>query len=351
MKKRNFGLDLIRVIAVFFVISVHFFQNTDFYTLPIKGKLPFILIFFRWLFFISVPLFLLLTGYLQSNKKLEKKYYKGIIRILISYFFISIIALLFRFCYLGQRGSRLEAIINIFSFKTIPISWYIEMYIGLFLLIPFLNVLYKGIRSKKGKQWLILTLLIITSLSPVINFLKIKGFYLEIVPNWWNTIYPLTYYFIGCYIKQYQITISKCKGVFLLLGMTLLETIASYLYCFQNTFSWDFLGGVNSIATVIIATTLFLLFYQIKTNKQILTKIITFLSEISLDIYLFSWISDVLIYQNFTTIRQEYLYAPIYILSSFLLASLFATIKRLLFTLLNKIISFLKPKYKKGISN
>lgn len=349
MKKRKFGLDIIRVLAVFFVIAVHFFQNTDFYSITIRGKLPFILIFFRWIFFISVPLFLLLTGYLQSNKKLDKKYYKGIIRILISYFFISIITLIFRFCYLKQGGSRLAAIISIFNFKAIPISWYIKMYIGLFLLIPFLNILYKGIKSKKGKQCLILTLLIMTSLSPLFNYIKIRGIYLEIIPDWWNSIYPLTYYFIGSYIKEYQLDIPKLKGTGIFLGIILLETIASYFYAYQNKFSWDFLGGYNSIATIIVATTVFLLLYQLNCKKEKVVKGITLLSEISLDIYLFSWISDVLIYQNITSIRQEYLYAPIIILSSFLLSSLFAIGKKLLFEFFNKMVSIIK--YKKGINN
>lgn len=37
MKQRNINLDLIRCLAVFFVISVHFCLNSGFYDLPCSG--------------------------------------------------------------------------------------------------------------------------------------------------------------------------------------------------------------------------------------------------------------------------------------------------------------------------
>lgn len=348
MKKRFFGLDLIRVFAAFSVVAVHFFLNTDYYKTPMQGKMMFVLTIFRWIFFLSVPLFLLLTGYLQSNKKLEKKYYKGIIRILISYFFISIIAFLFRRYYLHQDTRILESIVNIFNFKTISISWYIEMYIGLFLLIPFLNILYHGLETKEKKRWLILTLLLITSFSPVINLLKFRGVTMEIIPDWWNNIYPLTYYFIGAYIKEYQIHLPKLKGILLFTGILLVEVIATYVYAHHQYFSWAFFGGYNCIVSVILATILFLLIYQKECKWKKVNSFIALLSEISLDIYLFSWISDQLVYANFTTIRKECLYSIIYILASFGLATIFALLKKLLFYIIHKSYLWIK---KKGISN
>lgn len=43
MKKRNINLDIIRSIAVFSVLSVHFFLNNGFYTEIIKGKRMFVM--------------------------------------------------------------------------------------------------------------------------------------------------------------------------------------------------------------------------------------------------------------------------------------------------------------------
>ena len=77
-KKRNFSLDLIRVTAAFCVISVHFFMNTRFYDQPMLGKKMFVLCAMRTFFSCCVPLFLVLTGYLLCQKKLERRFYYGL---------------------------------------------------------------------------------------------------------------------------------------------------------------------------------------------------------------------------------------------------------------------------------
>lgn len=159
--KRIFGIDLLRAIAIFFVLSVHFFLNNNFYNTNISGIGMFISLFMRWIFYIGVPIFILLTGYLKKDKELNKKYYKGIIHVLTSYLFISIVCIIFRIFYLNESMSKLKMLVSIFDFTADGYAWYIEMYLGLFLLIPFLNILYNNIKTKKNKQYLIITLLII----------------------------------------------------------------------------------------------------------------------------------------------------------------------------------------------
>lgn len=78
MKKRNINIDLIKSIAVFSVISVHFFLNVGLYEIIINSSNMYIAIFFRTLFMICVPLFIITTGYLMKDKTLSKKYYLGI---------------------------------------------------------------------------------------------------------------------------------------------------------------------------------------------------------------------------------------------------------------------------------
>ncbi len=58
-KERNLNLDLIRCAAVFFVLSVHFFYNNEFYGVPVMGRRMYLMVVMRTLFVICVPLFLL----------------------------------------------------------------------------------------------------------------------------------------------------------------------------------------------------------------------------------------------------------------------------------------------------
>lgn len=75
--KRNLNLDLIRSIAVFSVLSVHFFLNNGFYEYPVDGGRMYMMVAMRTFFMICVPLFLILTGYLMNKKKLSIEYFSG----------------------------------------------------------------------------------------------------------------------------------------------------------------------------------------------------------------------------------------------------------------------------------
>lgn len=103
------GLDIIRSIAIFFVISGHFFLlNTPFREVPFEGLSMFIQATFLSLFLVGVPLFVTLTGYLNINRDCSWKYYKNIKKVLYSYLLFSIITIFFRKCFLHDTISWVE---------------------------------------------------------------------------------------------------------------------------------------------------------------------------------------------------------------------------------------------------
>ena len=59
-------------------------------------------------------------------------------------------------------------ILSILDFSADSYAWYIEMYIGLFLIIPFLNILWNNLNDV-GRKWLIITLLGLTALPSLLN--------------------------------------------------------------------------------------------------------------------------------------------------------------------------------------
>lgn len=89
-KKRNINLDMIRVIAVFSVLSVHFFLHNGFYEEIVVGKRLFFMGTMRNFFMICVPLFLILTGFLMNKKVVSRKYYSGLKKTYITYVLASI---------------------------------------------------------------------------------------------------------------------------------------------------------------------------------------------------------------------------------------------------------------------
>lgn len=121
------------------------------------------------IFALGVPWFLMLTGFLNRNKTVNRDYYKGCIRVLVSYVFFSVVTILFRKYYLMEELSWIEWGKKILDFTAIPYAWYIEMWIGLFLLTPFLNMLYKAIPTQRQKKMLLLTLLLLVAVAFTLN--------------------------------------------------------------------------------------------------------------------------------------------------------------------------------------
>ena len=168
--QRICGLDLIRMVAIFFVIAGHFFSlNTDYRNVPFQEVSLFIQGMMNSVFMVGVPLFMMLTGYLNIKKTPTKKYYKGMLRVLVAYLIFSIVTILFRTYFLGEERSIVQWILAILNYSAIPYAWYIEMWIGLALLTPFLNYLWHAIPNMREKLLLIATLFVMTSLPDLGN--------------------------------------------------------------------------------------------------------------------------------------------------------------------------------------
>lgn len=176
LKERDSSLDILRIVAFLSVISVHFFLNNGFYDQLVVGKRMYVMTILRSFFMDCVPLFLTLTGFLMNKKKISLSYYVGIIKTGTIYVLSSICCLIF--ASIENPISFKEGILQIFKFTGAPYAWYIEMYLGLFLLIPFLNLAYHGLVNKKQKQILLATMLLMTALPGILN-IKYK-----ILPTW-----------------------------------------------------------------------------------------------------------------------------------------------------------------------
>ena len=206
-KPRNIGLDIIRSFAILFVIAGHFLLNTSFNSSIFYGYSLFIQAMAKMLFIIGVPLFILLTGYLNSEKSINKKYYRAGLRVIISYLLFSVVTILIRHYYLHEHFSWIQWGLKILDFSAIPYAWYIEMWIGLYLFTPFLNLLYKAIPTWKQKVLWLIILFMMTAVPDLLN-----RYGLHLVPNFWKTCYPLLFFFIGCFIKEYQLIIKPLYG-------------------------------------------------------------------------------------------------------------------------------------------
>ncbi len=309
-KVRNPAMDVIRCFALFTVVSVHFFLNSGFYNTVVDCPRMYIMVAMRTFFMICVPLFLVLSGYLLKSKKPTLKYYSKLFYTIGIYVLASIACAVYKYIQSPETFSVMGQIWGLFNFSTANYSWYVEMYIGLFLLIPFLNVAYNNLESQKQKLLLIGTMLILTAIPHFINSFQLLN--LEwwitpssnnnfdfIFPDYWLSIYPITYYFIGCYLREYPIKITPIKNALLILGA--FSVIGIYtIYRFRGDMpQWASWSSHGSIVTVIQTVLVFNFFLTLKYEKvgTGTQKFIGYVSKLTLGAYLCSWIFDDVFYR------------------------------------------------------
>lgn len=274
---------------------------------------------------IGVPLFLMLTGYLNANKTLSRSYYRGLIRVLAAYLVYSVLTICFREYYLGDHHSLWQWTHAVLKFEAIPYAWYIEMWIGLFLLTPFLNILYKGIPNRKHKQVLILTLVLLSLMASFCNRYDLK-----VWPAFWEKTFPLAYFFLGSYIREYRPKIDWRKGMALILGIAALNPLFNTLLIHGRPMLQPF-GGTETPLTFIIAFCVFLLLYERDVKHVFSKRMLAKVSLLSLDMYLVSYMFDATFYPIFKSrylVSQAqfgawwFVIVPLVLLCSFLLSAL-----------------------------
>ncbi|MBR4041822.1 MAG: acyltransferase [Bacteroidaceae bacterium] len=324
--QRICGLDLIRVCAIFFVIAGHFlFVNTAYTETPIQSISVFLQRMMMSVFYVSVPLFMMLTGYLNTNKTPTIKYYKGMLRVLVAYLVFSIVTILFRICYLGEDRSIIQWVLSIFDYSAIKYAWYIEMWIGLALIAPFLNYMWHAIPTMREKLLLIAVLFLLVSFPDTVN----SRVYL--FPGYFEKgCYPLMFYFMGTFIREYQPTIKTWLGLAIILLISMVNPIATLILAGSESTDYSLGGGPKGVLCTCIAVAIFLMLYRREVSVKPVKRWVTHCSMVSLEMYLCCYMFDQLYYpwfkERFYESQAQFLpwflvIVPAVFLSSYIVAS------------------------------
>ena len=304
LPKRDTGLDIVKSIAILSVVGVHFFLNTRYYRVNLDSTNLFIQTIIQQICLICIPLFVMATGYLNNNTKINKHYYKKILPIIYIYLLYSIPALIYR-THIGEIHFNIPLWIEqILHFKGHRYSWYINLYFGLFLLIPFLNKMYNSLDNKKEKTILLAILALLTCAASVPIFH---------LPGYWKSIYPLTYYFVGKYIKEFQPKINIFKNIMYIIVIVLFQAIVEYIGANGGEYK-HVLTDYSSIFRFLEGYLIFVLVYKLEIKNNIFKNAIISISGLTLDIYLASFITDRLTYKvlkPYNISQEKYIYLMI----------------------------------------
>lgn len=277
-KAYGIGLDIIRIIAMFFVIMLH---STSFFGFKIEGIHSFVTAIAgagRYLSYSCVPLFLLLTGYLSINKKPELSYYLKLIKILIEFYVCAFAVAIFYTTY--TNGS--DSFFNMMSRASVLVfpsySWYMRMYIGLFFLAPFFNYIINSITNKQAMLLCVVSVILFSN---------------PFILDFWQWGYPIMYYFIGATVRKTQF---KAKKAYCIVTLPIASALGVLLYKYPKVPRFD-IENYNNLVCVVIAVSLFLLLYDVKcdttrTCGRRLCKLARQIANVSMSTYLVSVIFE-----------------------------------------------------------
>lgn len=306
-KQRMIGVDIVKLLAAFLVVCIHFFLYSGFYSTPITADFGLGAIYLRWVAYCCIPIFMITTGFLMKNKKLSAKYYLGLVRVIVLYVVISIICVIFNAKHFQTQYTAWGILKGFLEFTNAQYAWYVEYYICLFAIIPFLNNAYNGLKSRGQKLVLVCTVLLITVFSESFYLGFTQNEQIRALPGFFLRGYPIAYYFVGAYIRDYppKRTLAN-KFFFLAIFCLSLSFLASSTYSqsVQNTannsvmLSWHF-NDYGSYPVFICGLMLFLLFFDITCKNQIVNQIFALLAGAAFPCYLISYVFDSSFYTPF----------------------------------------------------
>ncbi len=280
--KRQSGIDLIRITGLFFVVGVHQFLYNRFYYEPQVGIWMWSADVWRWLFFCCNGIFMMLSGYLRCGKTELHDCYRGLIPVLVGYTLCCAIIFPVQ-AMLGEKLSLIEWITRFVTFGNY--AWYVEMYIGLILFSPVINLGLKQMDDKTLGRFATIMVFVSSVYNATI---------LDIVPNYWSGLYPVTYYILGAAIRRLQPKVKPWQG----LGMALLISMglaAASIISTDEGFSKGFTQGYGGIWTMLTAAGIFLGLYRVQVGQG-MGKALAWLSGGVFEGYLLSKIFDIWTY-------------------------------------------------------
>ena len=279
MKKRILYIDIIKVLAILFVI----FNHSD--DILISSRMH-IRIIHNSLFYLSksaVPLFFMTSGILIMEKKdTALKLLKRIIRVIIPLIVITIIWTLTH-----AKSFDFIKMINPFEADYFPYwLWFLQAILVIYILLPLIRkITLKNINKNTFRRIIIISTTLFSILFTIYNIIYKKN--MTIITNFIPM--PILYFMYGYILsKEKNNRLVKNISIFFLIVAISIPTYIATCLMLQKQ-SYFFLDDYRNIYTFIITTALFIIVKYCFENfkkENVFTKIINHLSNNSYGIYL-----------------------------------------------------------------
>lgn len=306
------GIDIVKILAVFMVVCIHTYLHDGMYGEPITGTKFILPIMCRWLAYTCVPLFMISTGYLMKNKKFSGKYYLGLVKIIVIYIIVSIICMKFNHDKYGSDFSEPWTVLKGFlEYSNANYAWYVNYYIAIFLCIPFLNLAFNGLETKGQRFILVATVagLTVFARSLFLGFDRTNQ--IRLLPDYMNGAWPLAYYFVGAFIREYPPKRNIKNKILIIIGLAVSVWFITWSTYKQSIINFDegqrfisyHFNDYGTYPVYLIAVFIFMLLFDITAKNKVVKFILRQISGATLATYMISYIFDA---KNYGEFNEKY---------------------------------------------
>ncbi len=287
MKQRNLGIDILRVVSMFFIIIGHILMQGGVLSAYLHEGLQGGYYFFNTIYVLAycgVNCFALVSGYVgwQNTFRLEK-----ILKLWANVVFWSAGVSLVLFIYNKEFFSLKEAVSML-----LPLIrgryWFFNAYFVVFMFSPLLNHIIRTLPQKTFQYFL----LAVAFVFCVVPFLALGNDVFRIQSGF-EFSWLMVMYLVGGYFSKYHVIIKKpYKCIVAFLSLALLNFIYKYLIELVTTkllgvpSHGDLFMSYTSPVAVGEAVCLLLCFSNLKVNNKKLIKTVNFVTPALFSVYI-----------------------------------------------------------------
>lgn len=279
-RERNWGVDLLRIVSMLLIVLMHVLNIGGVAASVKTGSAKYIIVeLFYALCYCCVNCYALISGYVGIKGRYK---YTNIVMIWLQVIFYTLLITLIYYL-VSHNEIPQENMLKAFFPVMCKEYWYISSYVGLFFLMPILNI---AINKASFKQLLgiILPLFVIFNLLPFFPIFKdISG-----LGGGYSVIWLMYLYLIGGFLSKFKDELEKISN-FVLVALYIITTLLLFVGDLLNdkeiTFfkELSFLSYTSPIC-VIQSVCMMILFSRMKLNK--LVPLVKFFAPLTLGVFL-----------------------------------------------------------------
>lgn len=266
-KKRLFGLDLLKVLSMLFIIFHHLSKHGGFWAAS-TGATRWGIAVINGLFAPSVNIFVLVSAYLMIKK--GRVSVKGYFRLYAEVVFYTLLTYAAA-CLLGAQSFSAIMLLKCFLPISYPNFWFAKIYFLMYLAVPLLLIVVRHLEKKPYERTLGAILLILS----LQTFLR-----LDILPlaNGFGALWFMLLFLLAGYWVRFGVSLRKRYWALI----WAVSTVYMCLWVWQNGLDI----GYAHIAVTLQTLSAFGLLHDLRCEGRVVRGLTTYLSSCAFGIYL-----------------------------------------------------------------